>query len=158
MQLHLKPLNFAFLIVLGLALPGIALAQRVGGGGNLGGGNMGGSSRTNPNGTANPNGNGNMPNSKSMTGTLVELNPSENSISVKNNKDGKVVAFVVIPKAKLKADKKTELADKKDLKLADFKPGETVEITYQPDGTVTEVRLKKEKDKKEEPEAEQKTS
>jgi hypothetical protein len=157
MQLHLKPLNFVFLIVLGLALPGLALAQR-GGGSVGGGGNMGSTPRSTPNGSINPNSGNTLANSKSITGTLVELNPAENSISVKNNKDGKIVAFTIVPKAKLKADKKTDLADKKDIKLADFKPGETVEITYMGDGTVTEVRLKREKDKKDSPEAEQKTS
>jgi hypothetical protein len=158
MQLQLKPLNLAFLIFLGLALPGLALAQRGGGGSVGGGGNMGSTPRSTPNGSINPNSGNNLSNSRSITGILVELNPAENSISIKNNKDGKVVAFTVVPKAKLKADKKTDLADKKDIKLADFKPGETLEITYMGDGTVTEVRLKHEKEKKESAEAEQKTS
>jgi|HubBroStandDraft_6_1064221.scaffolds.fasta_scaffold211593_2 hypothetical protein len=159
-----KPANLALFIFIGLALPGMALAQRGGGGGggvpgpgtpgmsNTGTGTRGtGTATTNPNDSTGTK-------YRSLTGTIVELNANENSLSVKSLKDGKVTAFTIFPKTKLKAEKKTELADKKDLKLEDFKPGETVEITYMGDGSVSEVRLKHEKEKKDSTESAQKTS
>jgi hypothetical protein len=157
-----KPANLALFIFIGLALPGMALAQRGGGGGvpgpgTPGMGNTGTGTRGTSTATTNPN-DSTGTKYRSLTGTIVELNASENSISVKSLKDGKVTAFTIFPKTKLKAEKKTELADKKDLKLEDFKPGETVEITYTGDGSVSEVRLKHEKEKKDSAESAQKTS
>ncbi|HEY6329468.1 MAG TPA: hypothetical protein VI756_09020, partial [Blastocatellia bacterium] len=122
--MSIKPINIALFVLVALALPGAALAQRGGGGGggvgagsNVGGGANPGTmtgSRSPTSGTTNNNGNPTV-SYKSITGTIVELDSSENSVSIKNKKDGKVTAFTIFPKTKLKAEKKTELADKKDL-------------------------------------------
>jgi len=160
-----KLANLAFYIVIGLALPGMALAQRGGGGGGgqagIGSGSMGGRGPAydpSVHGSTNPNDTGGIYKYRSITGTIVELNPDENSISIKGSKDGKTTSFHIFRKTKLKAEKKTELADKKDLKLEDFKPGETVEVTYTPDGSVSELRLKHDKEKKESAETAEKSS
>ena len=83
--------------------------------------------------------------SKTITGEVVAIKSDLNSISVRV-KDGKVMDFAVDPKTKLKADKKTELADKKDIELGDFQAGETVEVTVGlDDQRVHEIRLKRPK-------------
>ena len=159
----LKPSNLFFLVLLFLALPGMAMAQRGGGGGGgqAGIGTAGSSANNRYNtvnpATTNPNDTG-MTTYRSVTGTIVELNPSENSVSVKNKKDGKVTIFLIVPKTKIKAEKNTELADKKNIKLEDFKPGETVEVSYSASGSVTELRLKHDKEKKESDASAQKSS
>ena len=61
-------------------------------------------------------------------------------------KDGKRVRIVLNNKTRLRADKQTELADRKMISLTDFKPGHTVKITYfVQSGAVTEVRLRRAK-------------
>jgi hypothetical protein len=148
--MRIKPANLILFVLVALAVPGAALAQRAGGGGpTMGPGSAAaaGSARNQPGNTSPTAGSNSSTAYKSITGTIVELDTTQNTLSVKNKKDGKVTAFTLVPKTKLKAEKKTDLADKKDLKLEDFKAGEMVEITFTGDGSVTELRLKYEKDK-----------
>ncbi|MCI0624448.1 MAG: hypothetical protein L0387_22850 [Acidobacteria bacterium] len=80
---------------------------------------------------------------RDLTGTITELN-AETGLLVVEDKQGKRVVLNVDGGTRFKADKKTELRDKKNLSLGDFQPGQTVKVTYQPeDGRVLEVRLKR---------------
>jgi hypothetical protein len=82
---------------------------------------------------------------KTIAGELVEVKTDSNSISLKG-KDGKILAFDLDPKTKLKADKNTELADKKTIELGDFQAGQSVEVTVDlTSHRVSEVRLKRQK-------------
>jgi len=82
---------------------------------------------------------------KTIAGELVEVKASSNAISLKN-KDGKVFDFTLDSKTKLKADKNTELADKKPIELSDFQAGENVEVTVDLSSQrVSELRLKRQK-------------
>jgi hypothetical protein len=82
---------------------------------------------------------------RTVAGELVEVKADSNSISLKG-KDGKVLAFDLDPKTKLKADKNTELADKKSIELGDFQAGQSVEVTIDiASHRVSELRLKRQK-------------
>lgn len=57
--------------------------------------------------------------------------------------DGKQVGFKLDDRTAFKADKKTELAGRKKLKLDDFEMGQPVKITFRAsDFKVVEVRLR----------------
>jgi hypothetical protein len=76
---------------------------------------------------------------------LVEVKVDSNSISLKG-KDGKVLAFDLDSKTKLKADKNTELADKKSIELGDFQAGQSGEVPVDLNShRVSELRLKRQK-------------
>ena len=86
--------------------------------------------------------------SKSITGKLLRVDADNNEIIVQDVKTGQR-RYLVEKDTRIKADKKTELGDKKDIKLADYKEGETVKLTIRlQDGKLLEVRLKETKEDK----------
>ena len=81
----------------------------------------------------------------SITGRIFQVFEPDHALTVVA-KDGKRVRIVLNNKTRLRADKQTELADRKMISLTDFKPGHTVKITYfVQSGAVTEVRLRRAK-------------
>ena len=69
-----------------------------------------------------------------------------NAITV-NWSDGTRSKYVVGNKARLRAERGTALAGRKDLTLADYQPGQTVSVTLRnSDRQVLEVRLRRAKD------------
>jgi hypothetical protein len=81
---------------------------------------------------------------RSFSGKIAEIKPEEFTITVEDSK-GQVYQFILGGKIKFKADKKTELAEKKDLSLNDFQAGQPVKITYWPSTRkVIEIRLRAE--------------
>jgi hypothetical protein len=82
------------------------------------------------------------PYSRSLTGKVLDVNGVDNLITVEVAKVGRF-QFFVDKNTRLRADKKTELAGKKDLSLTDYKPSQTVKLTFRvEDNKVLEVRLK----------------
>ncbi|MCI0422383.1 MAG: hypothetical protein L0312_24700, partial [Acidobacteria bacterium] len=92
-------------LLLTLVLPAAALAQ--------GSGSTGGS---NPRRSETPSA---FDVTRDVTGTISELN-AESGLLVVEDKKGKRVTLSVDGGTKFKADKKTELQDKKELSLGDF--------------------------------------
>ncbi len=82
---------------------------------------------------------------RSLTGTIAEFNADKHFIIIEDMK-GKRQEFKLDANTRLKADKKTEYADKKNLSLGDFEPGQPVKITYLASNNMaTELRLRREK-------------
>ncbi|HXG91951.1 MAG TPA: hypothetical protein VNN73_06220 [Blastocatellia bacterium] len=84
---------------------------------------------------------------RSFSGKITEIRADEQWLSVKDDK-GRVLQFFLDKKTRLKADKKTELAEKKEITLDDFHTGQNVKVTFWPSNLkATEVRLRaREKD------------
>jgi hypothetical protein len=86
-----------------------------------------------------------LSNTHSITGQIVQVFEPDNALTIVD-RNGKRFHLVLNNKTRLRADKQTELADRKQLSLTDFKPGHTVKITYfAQGGGVTEVRLRRTK-------------
>lgn len=84
----------------------------------------------------------NRPYSRSTMGKVLKVNADEHFIVIDEPKGGPIT-FIVDKNTRIKADKKTELGSKKNLKLADYQPGQTVKIIYRiEDRRALEVRLK----------------
>src|SRR6185295_1662754 len=82
------------------------------------------------------------PYSRTVTAKLLRVESQDNILVVEDPKGGPL-QVIVSKDTRLRADKKTELADKKDLTLADYKPGQFVKLTLRiEDNKVLEVRLK----------------
>ncbi|HMJ26878.1 MAG TPA: hypothetical protein VK475_13665 [Pyrinomonadaceae bacterium] len=82
--------------------------------------------------------------SQSVTGQVVSLDPTDNSLVV--NLKGKQVTVLIQKDTRMRADKNTDLADKAGISLADYKPGQMVKIIYRvSDNKTLEVRLKRPK-------------
>lgn len=80
--------------------------------------------------------------SRTFNGKLLEVDTDRNQFVFADSKGGSAT-LVVSKDTRLKADKKTELADKRDIVLADFKPGQFVKLTLRvEDQKVLELRLK----------------
>jgi hypothetical protein len=80
---------------------------------------------------------------RDVTGQIAQINSTNNTVVVKDEKTGKRLAFHLDKHTKLKADKQTELAGRKNLSLADFKSGHFVKLTYRArDGKPLELRLR----------------
>lgn len=81
--------------------------------------------------------------SRSVTGTIVTLDSTRGSLVLEGA--GKTqITFVVDSKVRVRADKDTALAGRKDLSLSDYTPGQFVRITYRvADNKALEVRLKR---------------
>jgi hypothetical protein len=80
--------------------------------------------------------------SHSITGKVLRVNDADGSIVIEKSNGGSV-AYFVDQKTRKRADKKTELAGKRDISLVDYKPGQVVRITYRiADNKALEVRLK----------------
>jgi hypothetical protein len=83
--------------------------------------------------------------SRSFTGTIREVNPTSGLVVVEYEGHGRF-SFIVNDDARIRADKDTELAGRKDLTLNDYKPGQRVKIIYRvSDRNLLELRLKKPK-------------
>jgi hypothetical protein len=83
-------------------------------------------------------------NTHSVTGKLVEVNVANHFVVVQL-KNSPATEFLITEKTRKTADKKTELAGRKDLTLADYQPGYTVKITFRrgEDSKALEIRLKR---------------
>ncbi len=80
---------------------------------------------------------------RTFTGKILEIS-LDSHLLVVENKDGKNVQFKLDDHTKFKADKKTELQGRKNLKLDDFEKGQTVNVVFSPsDNRVVEVRLRR---------------
>lgn len=86
------------------------------------------------------------PGEQSLEGQVVRVSAADNLLVVEQKKTGKLYNIRLDQATKLKADKQTELAGREGLGVADFKPGQTVRITYAfPGPKVLEVRLRRKK-------------
>jgi hypothetical protein len=84
----------------------------------------------------------NRPYSRAFTGRVLTVNTETNEIVVEQPKVG-AIRLALNKSTRIKADKNTDLADRRDLSLADYKPGQTVKVTYRlSDNKVLEIRLK----------------
>lgn len=76
-----------------------------------------------------------------ITGRVYQVFQPDNAITIMRS-NGKQVRVVLNSQTRLRADKETDLAGRTTLNLSDFKPGQSVKITYFMDkSVVTEVRL-----------------
>lgn len=83
-----------------------------------------------------------QPYSRSMTGKVLKVSTVENVIVIDAPKAG-AVKFALNKDVRTRADKNTDLADRKDISLTDYKPGQLVKVTYRlSDYKVLEIRLK----------------
>ncbi len=74
---------------------------------------------------------------------ILDVNADQHLLVVEDEK-GERHELKVDSKTKFKADKKTELAEKKNLSVADFRSGQTVKVTFRgSDSTATEIRLRR---------------
>lgn len=84
--------------------------------------------------------------SRTLDGKIERLRADENAIVIRDEKTGKLLSFSLDAKTKLKADKGTDLAGRKNLSLADFRAGQPVRVKYRPtDGKPLELRLRADK-------------
>jgi hypothetical protein len=80
-----------------------------------------------------------------ITGRIYQVFQPDHAITIVRP-NGKQVRVVLNSQTRLRADKETDLAGRPSLTLGDFKPGQTVKITYFMDpSVVTEVRLRRSK-------------
>jgi hypothetical protein len=83
-----------------------------------------------------------QPYSRSMTGKVLKVSATDNLIIIDSPKT-RTVEFALNKDVRTRADKNTDLADRKDISLADYKPGRLVKVTYRlSDYKVLEIRLK----------------
>jgi ribosomal protein L21E len=84
--------------------------------------------------------------SHSLTGKVAEIADGGKAVVVRLA-DGTRSKYLINEKTRLRADKETPLAGRKDLTLADYQPGQTVTLTLRnSDRRVLEVRLRRAKD------------
>jgi hypothetical protein len=82
---------------------------------------------------------------RSFVGRILDIHTDSHTLVVED-KNGKKVQFSVDEHTEFKADKKTELAGRKNLKLDDFQKDQRVKVTIRSsDSKVIEVRLEREK-------------
>ncbi len=78
---------------------------------------------------------------RTVKGTIAALDVEDNRLVVEDKK-GKRVTLKLSDDTKYKADKKTELADRKTLAARDFKQGHLVRVRYSAEKEIAlEVRL-----------------
>ena len=81
--------------------------------------------------------------SESVTGTLVTRPAAGGTIAIQRA-DKSQLSFRIDQGARVRADKDTTLAGKKDLTINDYRPGDLVKVTYRiADNRVLELRLKR---------------
>lgn len=82
---------------------------------------------------------------RSFVGRILDIHTDSHTLVVED-KNGKKVQFSVDEHTEFKADKKSELAGRKNLKLDDFQKDQLVKVTVRTsDSKVIEVRLEREK-------------
>ena len=87
-----------------------------------------------------------QPYSHSLTGKVAEIADGGKAV-VLRLADGTRSKYLINEKTRLRADKETPLAGRRDLTLADYQPGQTVTLTPRnSDLRVLEVRLRRAKD------------
>lgn len=64
-----------------------------------------------------------------MKGKLTGINLAENRVTVVDER-GKIKTFKISSEGKLKADKKTEFGNRKNLTLEDFQVGQPVKVVF----------------------------
>jgi len=80
---------------------------------------------------------------RQVDGKIAEVNAAQHLVVIED-KNGKRVSFKLDDKTKLKADKKTEYAAKKNLQLSDFETGQPVRVTYLASNAMAvELRLRR---------------
>ncbi len=76
-----------------------------------------------------------------MKGKITGINAAANLLTIEDKK-GKVFTFKIVAESKLKADKKSELGERKDLSLNDFQVGQPVKVVYrEADSAAIELQL-----------------
>ena len=81
--------------------------------------------------------------SESVTGTLLTTPAAGGTIAIQRA-DKSQLSFRIDNTARVRADKDTPLAGKKDLTINDYRPGDLVKVTYRlADNRVLEIRLKR---------------
>jgi hypothetical protein len=81
--------------------------------------------------------------SRSVTGRIVTLD-STGRVLVIEGADKTQLTFIVGARVRLRADKDTGMAGRKDLALSDYAPGQVVRVSYRvSDNQALEVRLKR---------------
>lgn len=86
------------------------------------------------------------PYSRTLTGKVSEVSDGGKAIVVRLS-DGTRSKYLISDRTRLRADRETALAGRKDLTLADYQPGQTVTLTLRnSDRQVLEVRLRRAKD------------
>ncbi|MDQ3742885.1 MAG: hypothetical protein M3444_00595 [Acidobacteriota bacterium] len=84
--------------------------------------------------------------SRTLTGKVSEVSDGGKAIVVRLS-DGTRSKYFISDRTRLRADRETALAGRKDLTLADYQPGQTVTLTLRnSDRQVLEVRLRRAKD------------
>lgn len=80
---------------------------------------------------------------RSLDGEIESLDQREGVLVLLKEKDGERMRFRIDPKIKLKAERKSELADRKDLTVAEFRAGHLVRVTFRTsDSTAVEMKLR----------------
>jgi len=119
-----------------LATSGAAFAQGSGGSGAVGGGVPRGAAGVNGVASSSP-----FVVNDDMKGKIVGINAAANLFAVEDKK-GKVFTFKIVGESKLKAVKKSELGEKKELTLGDFQIGQPVKVVYRgADSAAMELKL-----------------
>lgn len=119
-----------------LATSGAALAQGSGGGGAVGGGVPRGAAEVNGVASSTP-----FVVNDDLKGRITGINAAANLLAVED-KEGKVFTFKIVAESKLKADKKSELGERKNLTLNDFQVGQPVKVVYrETDSAAMELKL-----------------
>jgi len=86
------------------------------------------------------------PYSRTVTGKVIKVDGDDGFMVVEDPKSGPL-KVILSKDTRLKADKKTELGDKKEIAFTDYKAGQTVKLTLRVyDNKLLEVRLKPAKD------------
>jgi len=81
--------------------------------------------------------------SRSVTGRIVTLDTNSRLLVIEGA-DKTQLTFIVVEKVRLRAEKDTSMAGRKDLALSDYTPGQVVRVSYRvSDNKALEVRLKR---------------
>jgi hypothetical protein len=84
-----------------------------------------------------------MERSRTIKGKIERLRAGDDALVIRDEKTGKLFDFSLDPKTKIRADKGTDLAGRKNLSLVDFREGQAVRLKYRPsDGKPLELRLR----------------
>jgi len=133
----MRPLIYAALLVLGLSASAFAQANE---GVRLGNAERRGDATTDTATRIDP-----RAYSRSLTAKVLTINKEEKSVTVRDPK-GHSYIFYIDKDTRLRADKNTVLANRKDLSLGDYEAGQMVKITFRiEDSRTLELRLKQNK-------------
>ena len=78
-----------------------------------------------------------------LTGEITAVLPSKGAVFIRDDRNGKSYEFFLTRETRLRADKGTELAARKNLSLSDFKAGQAVRLKFRlADAEPVELRLR----------------